>query len=45
MRDELALINVIGELSFDSPIALEELAKLECSYRWCFASCRVRLVR
>src|SRR5581483_12098606 len=41
MRDELALINVIGELSFDSPIALEELAKLECSYRWCFASCRV----
>lgn len=45
MRDELALINVIGELSFDAPIALEDIAKLECSYTWCFANCRVRLVR
>ena len=41
----MEVINVIGELSFDAPIAPAELAKLQCSDGWCFGSGRVRLVR
>jgi hypothetical protein len=41
----MELVNVIGELSFDAPLASLELAKLQCSDKWCFGSCRVRLVR
>ena len=40
----MEMINVIGELSFDVPIAPEELAKLQCSDGWCFGSRRVRLL-
>jgi len=40
----MEVINVIGELSFDVPIAPEELAKLQCSDGCCFGSRRVRLL-
>jgi hypothetical protein len=40
----MELINVIGELSFEAPIAPTELAKLQCPDAWCLGSCRVRLV-
>ena len=40
----MELINVIGELSFEAPIAPKELAKLQCPDAWCLGSCRVRLV-
>jgi hypothetical protein len=40
----MEVINVIGELRFDAPIAPVELAKLQCSDGWCFGSRRVRLV-
>ena len=39
------LINVIGELSFDAPIAPSDLARLQCPDEWCLRSCRVRLVK
>jgi hypothetical protein len=45
MTQELGLVNVIGELSFDTPVGSEELAKLECSDASCFVSYRARLVR
>jgi hypothetical protein len=41
----MELINVIGELSFDAPIAPQDLAKLQCPDAWCLGSCRVRLVK
>jgi len=41
----MELINVIGELSFDAPIAPKDLAKLQCPDSWCPGSCRVRLVK
>jgi len=39
----MEVVNVIGELSFDAPIAPVALAKLQCSDGWCFGSRRVRL--
>jgi len=41
----MEVINVIGELSFDAPLAPVGLAKLQRSDGWCFGNCRVRLVR
>ena len=41
----MEVIDVIGEISFDAPIAPVELAKLQCSDGWCFGNRRVRLVR
>jgi len=41
----MELINVIGELSFDAPIAPRDLAELQSPDAWCLGSCRVRLVK
>ena len=41
----MELINVIGELSFDSPIATSDFARLLSPNAWCLVSCRVRLMR
>ncbi len=39
------LTDVVGEFSFDAPMTADELAALERSYAWCFATHRVQVVR
>jgi hypothetical protein len=39
------LTDVVGELSFNTPIVLADLAAIERSCTWCFESHRVQLVR
>jgi hypothetical protein len=39
------LSDVLGELSFDTPTTLSDLAAIERSCAWCFETYRVQLVR